>query len=68
MKKVAKKVPLLPKSAKKDTLSSDLLSSEPHSDLGTLFGEFSGTHGNTYLKSDPSQDILLIIQTYYHGV
>ena len=34
-KMVVKKVPLLPKSDKKDTLSSDLCRSEPHSEKGT---------------------------------
>ena len=53
MKMVMKKVPLLPKSAKKDTLSSDLLRSEPHSEKGTLFWEFLDKHVNTYRKSGP---------------
>ena len=38
------KVPLLPKSANKDTLFSDLLRSEPHFEKGTLFWEFLDKH------------------------
>ncbi len=53
MKRVRKKVPLLPKLARKDTLFSDLLRSEPHSDKGTLFCEFLDTHVNTYCKCGP---------------
>ena len=53
MKMVIKKVPLLPKSAKKDTLFSDLLRSEPHSEKGTLFCEFLNKHVNTYRKCGP---------------
>ncbi len=37
MKMVMKRVPLLPKSAKKDTLSPDLHRSEPHFGKDTLF-------------------------------
>ena len=48
MKRVMKKVPLLPKSAKKDTLFSDLLRSEPHSEKRTLFCEFLNMHVNSY--------------------
>ena len=43
-----KKVPLFIKLAKKDTLISDLLRSEPHPEKGTLFWEFLNTHVNTY--------------------
>ncbi len=53
MKRVRKKVPLLPKSAKKDTLFSDLLRSEPHSEKDTLFCEFLNTHVNTHRKCEP---------------
>ncbi len=53
MKRVMKKVPLLPKSAKKDTLISDLLRSEPHFEKGTLFCEFLNTHVNTFCKCGP---------------
>ncbi len=53
MKGVTKKVPLFPNSAKKDTLISDLLRSEPRSKKGTLFWEFPYTHVNTYRKSVP---------------
>ncbi len=51
MKMIMEKVPLLPTSAKKDTLSSDLLRSEPHSEKGTLFWEFLDKHVNTYRES-----------------
>ena len=51
MKRVAKKVPLFRISAKKDTLISDLLSSEPHSEKSTLFWESSDKQGNTIRKS-----------------
>ncbi len=40
MKRVTKKVPLFLNSAKKDTLISDLLRSEPHSEKGTLSENF----------------------------
>ena len=53
MKMVMKKVPLLHKSAKKVTLSSDLLRSESHSEKGTLFWEFLYPHVNTCHKSGP---------------
>ena len=59
MKRVMKKVPLLPKSAKKDTLFSDLLRSEPHSEKGTLFCEFLNMHVNTYSKCGPPGYLLL---------
>ncbi len=48
-----KKVPLLLKSAKKYTLFSDLLRSEPHLEKGTLFCEFLNMHVNTYRKCGP---------------
>ncbi len=53
MKRVPKKVPLFCISAKTDTLISDLLISEPHSEKSTLFWEFLDTHGNTICKSGP---------------
>ena len=58
MKIVMKRVPLLPKSAKKDTLSSDLLRSEPHFEKGTLSCEFMDKHVNTYRKSGPPGVVL----------
>ncbi len=45
-----KKVPLLPKTVKKDTLFSDLLRSEPYTEKGTLFCEFLNKHVNRYRK------------------
>ena len=48
-----KRLPLLPKSVKKDTLFSDQLRSEPHPKKGTLFCEFLNTHVNTYRKCGP---------------
>ncbi len=53
MKMDIKRVPLLPKSGKKDTLISDLLRSEPRFEKGTLFWEFSDTHVNIYRESGP---------------
>ena len=53
MEIVTKKVPLFSNSAKKDTLISDLLRSEPHYGKGTLFWEFSYMPVNIYRKSGP---------------
>ncbi len=57
MKRVSKRVHLLPISAKKDTLVSDLLKSEPHFEKGTLFSEFLNTHVNTYRKCGPPGEV-----------
>ncbi len=47
------KVPLLPKSAKKRYLISDLLRSEPHSKKSTLVWGFLNMHVSTYRKCGP---------------
>ena len=48
MKRVTKKVPLFPNSAKKDTLISDLLRSEPHSEKAPFSVNFR-THMLTHI-------------------
>ncbi len=63
MEQLMKKVPLFFKLAKKDTLISDLLRSEPHPEKGTLFWEFLNMHVNTYHECGPpmSQKHLTLI-------
>ena len=65
MERVTKKVPLFLNSARKDTLISDLLRSEPHSEKGTLFWEFPYTHVNTYRKSGPPGRILRTFAVFW---
>ncbi len=66
MKRAIKRVPLLPKSGKKDILFSDLLRSEPRFEKGTLFWEFPDTHVNTYHESGPPGDhVCLFINIYF---
>ncbi len=52
MKRVTKKVPLLPNSAKKYTLISDLLRSEPYPEK-TPFSENFSMHMLTHRESGP---------------